>query len=286
MNPPRTLSSLVLAGALSLSVSWPLSTSEARAASPGDGVAELVEKLGSSDFRVRVQAALILGKTSDPAALPALVRGLSDKSAAVRAASAAALGTYGDPAALSALAEHVQDDSDAVVRQVQAALHSLETRRQADALERKKATIFVKLSGVQSHTPAGAESLGIAGLASRGALGKMSGVALLYPTEDPEAAFRQHKRPVVVMTASIRDLQSSRHDGEFVVSANVEFLMQAAPEFAIVGKISGTARASGDLASAANASGRARVQEAALGAAVESALGKGREALLAAGKRG
>ncbi len=285
MKPPRSLSTFVLAGVLSLS-SLPVSTPAARAASPGDGVMELVEKLASSDFRVRVQAALILGKTSDPAALPALTRGLADKSAAVRAASAAALGTYGDPSAISALEAHVHDDSEAVVRQVKSALRSLSERRESDAIDRKKATIFVKLSGVQSHTPAGAESLGIAGLASRGALGKMHGIALLYPSEDPEVAFRQHKRPVVVMTASIRELQSSKVSGEFVVSANVEFLMQAAPEFAIVGKISGTAKATGDLASTADAGGRARVQEAALGAAVESALGKGRDALLAAGRRG
>lgn len=285
MKSPRSVSKFALAFALALTA-LPGAPPVARAAAPGDGVMELVEKLGSSDFRVRVQAALILGKTSDPAALPALVRGLTDKSAAVRAASAAALGTYGDPAAIAALETHVRDESDAVVRQVKSALASLHERSRADAVDRKKATIFVKLSGVQTHTHAGAESLGIAGLASRGALGKMHGIALLYPSEDPEAAFRQHKRPVVVMTASIRELQSSKSNGEFVVSANVEFLMQAAPEFAIVGKISGTARASGDLASTADAGGRARVQEAALGAAVESALGKSRDALLAAGRRG
>lgn len=65
------------------------------APSPSE-LSELAKRLRTSDdFRVRTQAALALGATSDGRAVAALCDGLKDPNAAVRSASAAALGRTG-----------------------------------------------------------------------------------------------------------------------------------------------------------------------------------------------
>src|SRR5262245_49360038 len=62
---------------------------------------ELVGMLqNGEDFRVRVTAALELGKLSDPNAVDPLVDALNDPNASVRAAAAAALEQIGDASAL------------------------------------------------------------------------------------------------------------------------------------------------------------------------------------------
>src|SRR5262245_9342974 len=88
---------------------------------------ELADKLKSGeDFRMRVTAALELGKLGDPNAIDPLSDALSDPNASVRAAAAAALEQIGDASAIPALKEHRLDRSDAVRRAVRAAIITLE----------------------------------------------------------------------------------------------------------------------------------------------------------------
>lgn len=242
---------------------------------------ELSVRLKSSDFRVRVQAALLLGKTSDRGALDALIQSLRDESAAVRAASAAALGTLGDPAALAALHARENDDNAAVRRQVSTTIAKLERTQKEQVAERKKARLLVKLDGMKNRVKGGApEAVGAAAQASRDVLRRIPGVALLHPSEDPEAAGKAHDRPVLVVQGSIKDLSAENSGKEYVATANVEFVMQSLPEYAIVGKLSGHASVTGDAA--ADGLARSRVQDAAVGAAVDSALARSKDALLRA----
>src|SRR6188768_1121471 len=79
------------------------------------GLDELVDQLKSaSDFRVRVSAALQLGKSLTGDAAPPLEAALDDSNASVRAAAAAALKNLGDLAALPVLKAHRSDKSEAV----------------------------------------------------------------------------------------------------------------------------------------------------------------------------
>jgi HEAT repeat protein len=57
----------------------------------------------SDDFRIRVGAALLLGKSKPPEARALLERALGDPHPAVRTAAAAALAALGDAAAIPAL---------------------------------------------------------------------------------------------------------------------------------------------------------------------------------------
>lgn len=79
-----------------------------------DALIRLLET--STEFRVRTQAALSLGRTSGGTqVVQALVRALSDSNAAVRAAAANSLGAVGDPSAVAAL-QRLSSDSDRAVR--------------------------------------------------------------------------------------------------------------------------------------------------------------------------
>src|ERR1041385_635192 len=101
-----------------------LSASVDGAAAPP--LADLLQKLARGpDFRVRVSAALQLGKTKSAIARSALETALDDENAAVRAAAAAALKVIGDPTAINALARHENDGSAAVRSQIKTSLAAL-----------------------------------------------------------------------------------------------------------------------------------------------------------------
>ncbi|MDB4979737.1 MAG: lyase domain protein repeat-containing protein [Myxococcales bacterium] len=68
------------------------------------------------NYKVRVQAALVLGRLGDKAALPALVKALDDTNKTVRAISAQALGQLADHQAADPLRELLKREGDPFVR--------------------------------------------------------------------------------------------------------------------------------------------------------------------------
>jgi len=269
---------VLLSGALALSAST--AALDVSAAGGGTGITELTRKLRSNDFRMQVQAALILGKSGDARALPALTASLKDKSVAVRAASAAALGTLGDPAALSALRRAKDDKNSAVRRRVAATIFALETQQHRQKSERREAEVLVKIEGFNSLVSGDTSAaLGAAVQASRKAIKKMPSLALLNASERPEAASKRHKRPVVVVRASLKTLSTKNIGSETQVTANIEFIVERFPQRSIMGRISGNAsiRAEADSLRA-----RVKLQEEVVSAAVDSALRRSEKALLAA----
>lgn len=256
-------------------------TPAAFADSSAAGMERLTEKLRSQDFRMRVQAALLLGKTGDPRALRALTSSLDDQSVAVRAASAAALGILGDPAALPALRRHEDDESPAVRRRIESTISALEKKERSQLVERRSAKVLVKFDPFDSgESP---EAIGAAAQASREALGKLTEIAMLNPSEDPQTASKRHARPVVMVRATLRKLSATHEGSDTVISADVEFLVERFPERSIMGRLSGNASVKSSVDSTQE---RTRMQEEAVGAAVTSALRSSEKALLAAGGRG
>jgi HEAT repeat protein len=67
-------------------------------------------------YKVRVQAALVLGKLGDKRAVPALIQGLRDENETVRGVSATSLGRIGDRAAANALQTSATSDASEFVR--------------------------------------------------------------------------------------------------------------------------------------------------------------------------
>lgn len=75
-----------------------------------DRVAHFLDQLEAAGFKVRLQAAYILGTLKDRRAVPGLAKALSDVHYAVRAAAAAALGMIGEPVAAEAVMAATTDE--------------------------------------------------------------------------------------------------------------------------------------------------------------------------------
>ncbi|MES1172452.1 MAG: HEAT repeat domain-containing protein [Bacteroidota bacterium] len=101
--------------------------------------------VGDRSEKVRVQAALVLGRTRDPRATPFLMKALADTSATVRAMAAKALGDIGDETARPGLEVAAADPSPLVRRHALLALTAL-TERSAQA------AIAIKPMGDQTHS--------------------------------------------------------------------------------------------------------------------------------------
>jgi HEAT repeats len=67
-------------------------------------------------YKVRVQAALVLGTLNDRRAVPALMQALRDENESVRGVAASSLGKLGDRAAASALSQVASGDASEFVR--------------------------------------------------------------------------------------------------------------------------------------------------------------------------
>jgi hypothetical protein len=80
--------------------------------------------LQDPSYKVRVQAALVLGKLNDRRAVPALTQALHDENETVRGVAATSLGKLGDKSAAGALMQASTDDSSEFVRSQ--ARHALE----------------------------------------------------------------------------------------------------------------------------------------------------------------
>lgn len=245
-------------------------------AGAGPDVSALIERLkNGADFRVRVQAALELGKTHAPAALEPLEGALDDENAAVRASAAAALKVFGDQRALPVLKEHRLDKSPAVRSQIKASIDALER-----SLQRDKPKVLVKLGKIRDGTGRAPKLLGELVQASRSRLDELPGVQVLGDDDDYEAAARKRKPPVVMVTGRLRRFGAEREGASVVYSARIEYVLHRMPEEAIAGTVSGSASAK---ASPEEQRDKARDQElrhAVLVAAVDSAIRRAPEALM------
>lgn len=251
----------------------------------------------SSDFRVRVQAALELGKTRDEQALPALAAALDDRDASVRAAAAAALGKLGVARGMRPLKEHLADPSESVRSAVKSALTQLTPKAEPSAAPEAQ-RILVKLGAVHNGTRVKSRAIEREILAeSRRKLAEMPGVDVL-PSEAAVAssaalastaavastAAPAEEAPVVMITASIQKLAASRDGDSIVYSASIEYILHAMPDEAIMARISGSASAAATDQEAADKVATAVLRREVLAAAIQSALSRAPRALLAAAR--
>jgi hypothetical protein len=154
---------------------------QARAAVPPGKVDELCKALlEDQNYKVRVQAALVLGRLGDTGAVPSLVKALGDPNKTVRAIAAQALGQLGDQGAGDPLRQLLQRETDTFVRtQTEKALAALAGGGA------KRAKIYLNFGpftgGVKSAGPEAARLIHDA-LARE--LGKLQVVTLTLPTAD------------------------------------------------------------------------------------------------------
>ena len=261
---PRALGAFSIALALLL-------IGSAAAAAPN--VTTLIQRLKKgADFRVRVQAALELGKSRSSRARLPLERALEDDNAAVRAASAAALKVLGDKRSIAALKLHRLDRSAAVRAQIKSTIAALKRPR----IEVGQAKILVKLGKMRAR---GRKNRSVLEKTSRKKLGEIPGVRVV---DHESQAPRGKKLPVVLVTGKVRRLKQSRKGDGVEISAKVEYIVHRMPSQAMAGTVSGSAKTTASRQEARDKRRSAELRRRVLNAAVESALRRVPEALAAA----
>lgn len=242
------------------------------------GLDELIGQLrDGKDFRVRVQAALQLGKSMNPEAFAPLVAALDDDNASVRAAAAAALESLGDLRAIGPLKEHRLDRNEAVRKQIKASLAELESQ----ALATPKAKVLVKLGKMKNGTTVKSKRIeSDLAQASRQKLNELPGVRVLLEGDDGAGK----KTPVVMVTGSVEQLKASREGSAIVYTAKVEYILHSMPEQSIAAKVSGSASAQASEQEANDQVKSAQLRKEVLEAAIASALRRAPPALLAAAR--
>jgi hypothetical protein len=165
-------------------VAWLGPVHAAQADARSDYLIRLLQS--SSQFRVRVQAAISLGTvTGASQVVRALTTALGDEHPAVRAAAANSLGRLGDPSAISSL-RAVENDAEPPVRvAAKAAIAKLEVaaRRRGDAIRqegpRGPPRFYVAMGRTASKVPEmSASELEAARRELRDRVGQMDGVVL------------------------------------------------------------------------------------------------------------
>ncbi|HEY2902374.1 MAG TPA: HEAT repeat domain-containing protein [Polyangia bacterium] len=160
----------------------------ARASAPPGKVDELCRALlEDANYKVRVQAALVLGRLRDPSSVGPLTQALGDQNKTVRAIAAQALGQLSDPSATDALKALLRRESDTFVRtQTEKALATLASA--GGPLPNKRAKIYLNFGpftgGVKS---AGADDAKTIHDALSRELGKLQLVTLALGNADPKA---------------------------------------------------------------------------------------------------
>jgi hypothetical protein len=253
-------------------------------AAPAQSLQSSIGKLRSNeDFRVRVQAALELGKSSDPAVRVPLEQALRDRKAAVRAAAAAALKAHGDKRSVAALKAQLGDPSASVRAQIKSSLQALE----GDAAMRSTdpARLLVKLGSIKNGTQVKSGALvGKLEQASREKLGRVPGVQVVEDSEDVNRAAKKQKLPAVMVTGRLRRLNASREGGDIVYSAMVDYVIHSMPEQSILSVMTGSASAKASPVEARDQHRMAELRALVLERAIDSAMRRAPEALAAAMK--
>lgn len=256
-----------------------LCTSTALATPPK--LTELALRLkDTSDFRVRVQAALQLGKAADERALEPLVAALDDPNESVRAAAAAALKHLGDARAIEPLKDRRLDRSKAVREQIRDSLVAL-GKVEASAPPK----VLVQLGSMKNQTTVKGRAIE-AQLAteSRKKLGELPGVEVLADKADSKRTAREKKLPLVLVSGQIQKLKASREGSEVVYSARVEYVLHTMPDQSIAAKVSGSASGTLTEAEAKNGTRAAELRHEVLVAAIASALRRAPSAIRAAAR--
>jgi HEAT repeat protein len=233
----------------------------------------------SPDYRVRVTAALFLGRARAPGGRAALEQALSDSNPAVRAAAATALGVLGDPVAITAIARALTSETSANVRaQLQAtlgilrnAVSSSPTPSSSDPRQiAPNVRIVVKLGAMRNGTPVrGDELRRVLHDAARSRARGLRDVAIVdTDTTLLQVALARHI-PVITLDGSVTQLTESSEAGNLQVRASVTFAMKR--EQTLKGMLTGAATTFGSSQQLSD-EGRRKLQNDAVDGAVQSAL--------------
>lgn len=236
----------------------------------------------AADFRVRMTAALALGKSRDTTARPALEQALSDSNPAVRTAAAAALGVLGDINAIAALQRQLAAESSPSVKsQLTNTLASLNKVATLQGVQ-----LVIEIGAMKNAT--GVRGDGLALVLRSSMLAKalaMSNVVVADPSDTAllQRANSKHV-PVLALDGTVLSLTQTQNGQATQFSAQVEFSMRRVSDQTLKGVLTGSATSMGQGPTATQPRMVVVLQDQAIEGAVESALRGADQPLLLAAK--
>jgi HEAT repeat protein len=279
----RTLRVLLGALAISMAVARPALAQDVPAA-----IHELNE---SSDFRIRVSAALVLGRSGGDGAREALEHALGDAHPAVRIAAATALGYLGDPLALAALERRLPGEpSPGVAAQLHASIERLHqgaapAQAAPDPSPRvlpQSVHYVVRLGTMRNGS--GVRGDDLRRVLRDSARSRARSLREAVVVESDASLLRQAAErhlPVVTLDATLTQLIESRVAGALQVQARVEFTVRR--DQTLRGTLSGGATTFGTGPTISDQS-RHQLEEDAVDGAVQSALRGADQGLMVAAR--
>jgi hypothetical protein len=185
-----------------------------------------------ANYKVRVQAALVLGKLGDAKAVACLSRGLADQNKTVRAMSAQALGQIGDASALDSLRTLLKQDPDAFVRaQTEKAIAMLSGPGGGTAKRSKMYLNFGPFTGgVKS---AGPDAVKIVHDTLQAELGKLPTVSLTPPAPG-DAGKGAAAAPAFWIDGNVTRLDDTTAGGASETSCGVRVMVARWPSKSII----------------------------------------------------
>lgn len=238
-----------------------------------DSIADDHELTEATDFRVRVQAALRLGRQGGTSAKKDLEVGLRDSHPAVRVACAVALGNMGDAGSVGPLEAAIRNESVASVKTaMQESVAKLKGKSSAGAapIAIENAKYVVQLGSIRNG--AAKDRTDLDGMMKQIAKAKAASIknAMIVETSDTSMVQKatERKIPVLLVDGTLTRLtQSTSRDGGVIVTAQVDLSIRRVPQQTLKGTVSGNASASADARAALQ-----DLQNRAVNGAVESAM--------------
>lgn len=226
--------------------------------------------VSAEDFRVRVTAALALGKSRDTTARAPLERALADTNVAVRTAAAAALGVLGDIAALPALQRQLAAESAPSVKsQLGSTIASLNRIATLQGVQ-----LVIEIGSMKNATNVRGE--GLAQVLRTSMLAKARTMTNVVVADSSDTALLQRAAdkhvPVIALDGTVLALTQTQNNGATQLSAQVEFSMRRIPDQTLKGVLTGNATSMGQGPTATQPRVVAALQDQAIEGAVESAL--------------
>jgi hypothetical protein len=200
----------------------------------GDRVDDLARGLMQDpSYKVRVQAALVLGKLADKRAVPALIQALKDENESVRGVAATSLGRIGDKSAANALLEATNDPSEFVRTQAKKALDALSNGPSIEVAPRSGAHFYLAI-GFQGAGKAGPQYSEIVRSALAKELQKLPDVTLSVGGGDPSAqALASKHLHGLYVDGVIERLSSSHAGGQQQVDCDLKAFVATYPDKSI-----------------------------------------------------
>jgi hypothetical protein len=213
-----------------------------------------------SSYKVRLQAALLLGKLGDRAAAPALSEALGDENRMVRAMAAKSLGDLGASEATPALKTLLQKEKDAFVRaQVEKALASLRPGPSGG-----KAKIYLTFGPFTGGTRVEVLLLDVLRAALRRELAKLGGVTFSLETGE-EKSFGKSGRLGFLIDGNVTRLDDGLVAGAVEINCDVKVMVARWPSKSIILWTSAGAAVQGGAREQEKASARRDCLEASAG---------------------